>query len=56
MYVGLSNHVALPINISSVSKQFVSTKKKLTESWYSQMQTNESFYEATAALDIKSPD
>jgi len=56
IYVGLSNHVALPINISSVSKQFFSTKKKLTESWYSQMQTNESFYEATAALDIKSPD
>jgi hypothetical protein len=40
------------MNISSVSKQFVPTKKKLTESWYSQMQANESFYETTAALDI----
>lgn len=51
-------HVKLPtsysLNTASVSKQFVSTKNKLTESWYSTYASkHKCFYESTAsALDI----
>jgi len=44
------------MNISSVSKQFVSTKKKLTESWYSQIANKRVFQLRNSSFRHKSPD